>query len=59
MDIKRSSVTFEPGARTAWDTHPLGLTLVVTTGGGGRREHDSVTSTPEAPRPTRAGPAHS
>lgn len=25
-----STVTFEPGARTAWHTHPLGQTLVVT-----------------------------
>ena len=28
------TVTFEPGARTAWHTHPLGQTLVVTAGGG-------------------------
>lgn len=28
------SVTFEPGARTAWHTHPLGQTLVVTAGVG-------------------------
>ena len=28
------SVTFEPGARTAWHTHPLGQTLVVTGGCG-------------------------
>jgi quercetin dioxygenase-like cupin family protein len=27
-------VTFEPGARTAWDTHPLGQTLIVTSGLG-------------------------
>lgn len=27
-------VTFEPGARTDWHTHPLGQTLVVTTGSG-------------------------
>ena len=27
-------VTFEPGARTAWHTHPLGQTLVVTAGFG-------------------------
>jgi quercetin dioxygenase-like cupin family protein len=27
-------VTFEPGARTAWHTHPLGQTLIVTTGTG-------------------------
>ena len=32
-------VTFEPGARTAWHTHPLGQTLVVTAGKGwARRE---------------------
>ena len=29
-----ASVTFEPGARTAWHTHPLGQTLVVTAGVG-------------------------
>jgi quercetin dioxygenase-like cupin family protein len=29
-----ASVTFEPGARTAWHTHPLGQTLVVTMGCG-------------------------
>ena len=28
------SVTFEPGARTAWHTHPLGQTLIVTAGRG-------------------------
>ena len=29
-----ASVTFEPGARTAWHTHPLGQTLIVTVGCG-------------------------
>jgi quercetin dioxygenase-like cupin family protein len=29
-----SHVTFEPGARTAWHTHPLGQTLIVTFGRG-------------------------
>jgi len=29
-----SSVTFEPGARTFWHTHPLGQTLIVTAGCG-------------------------
>jgi quercetin dioxygenase-like cupin family protein len=29
-----ASVTFEPGARTAWHTHPLGQTLIVTAGWG-------------------------
>jgi quercetin dioxygenase-like cupin family protein len=28
------TVTFEPGARTAWHTHPLGQTLIVTSGRG-------------------------
>jgi len=27
-------VTFEPGARTAWHTHPLGQTLIVSSGCG-------------------------
>jgi quercetin dioxygenase-like cupin family protein len=29
-----ASVTFEPGARTAWHTHPLGQNLIVTSGCG-------------------------
>src|SRR5258708_12902195 len=29
-----ASVTFEPGARTAWHSHPLGQTLMVTAGCG-------------------------
>jgi len=29
-----AQVTFEPGARTAWHTHPLGQTLIVTSGCG-------------------------
>jgi len=29
-----TSVTFEPGARTAWHTHPLGQTLIITAGCG-------------------------
>ncbi len=29
-----ASVTFEPGARTAWHTHPLGQTLIITSGSG-------------------------
>jgi quercetin dioxygenase-like cupin family protein len=32
--VAGSSVTFEPGARTAWHTHPLGQTLIVTSGRG-------------------------
>ena len=36
-------VTFEPGARTAWHTHPLGQTLIVTSGCGWvQREGGSV-----------------
>ena len=38
-----ASVTFEPGARTAWHTHPLGQTLIVTAGcGRARREGGSI-----------------
>ena len=32
--VAAASVTFEPGARTAWHTHPLGQTLIVTFGRG-------------------------
>lgn len=32
--VRGASVTFEPGARTAWHTHPLGQTLIVTSGRG-------------------------
>ena len=36
-------VTFEPGARTAWHTHPLGQTLIITAGlGRVQREGGSV-----------------
>ncbi|MEY2561105.1 MAG: hypothetical protein QOG51_1520 [Verrucomicrobiota bacterium] len=36
-------VTFEPGARTAWHTHPLGQTLIVTAGcGRTQREGGSI-----------------
>ena len=39
--VQSASVTFEPGARTAWHTHPLGQTLIVTAGCGRaqRSEH--------------------
>ena len=36
--VQGASVTFEPGARTAWHTHPLGQTLIVTSGCG-RAQH--------------------
>lgn len=32
--VRGASVTFEPGARTAWHTHPLGQTLIVASGCG-------------------------
>jgi len=32
--VAGAHVTFEPGARTAWHTHPLGQTLIVTSGSG-------------------------
>lgn len=32
--VSGATVTFEPGARTAWHTHPLGQTLIVTSGCG-------------------------
>jgi quercetin dioxygenase-like cupin family protein len=38
-----AEVTFEPGARTAWHTHPLGQTLIVTAGlGRVQREGGSI-----------------
>lgn len=33
-NLSAATVTFEPGARTAWHTHPLGQTLLVTSGLG-------------------------
>lgn len=32
--VSGASVTFQPGARTAWHTHPLGQTIIVTAGTG-------------------------
>lgn len=41
--VQGASVTFEPGARTAWHTHPLGQTLIVTSGlGWAQREGGPV-----------------
>lgn len=38
-----ASVTFEPGARTAWHTHPLGQTLIIVSGvGWAQREDGSI-----------------
>jgi quercetin dioxygenase-like cupin family protein len=38
--VASASVTFEPGARTAWHTHPLGQTLIVTSGCGRAQRWD-------------------
>src|SRR4029078_9742374 len=38
--VRGASVTFEPGARTAWHTHPLGQTLIVTSGLGWSQRWD-------------------
>jgi quercetin dioxygenase-like cupin family protein len=41
--VAGASVTFEPGSRTAWHTHPLGQTLIVTAGcGWAQRWGDSI-----------------
>jgi quercetin dioxygenase-like cupin family protein len=41
--VAGASVTFEPGARTAWHTHPLGQTLIVVAGcGWAQREGGSI-----------------
>ena len=48
-----NAVTFEPGARTAWHTHPLGQTLIVLSGAGlVQREGEPV-------EPVRSVPATS
>jgi quercetin dioxygenase-like cupin family protein len=38
--VQCACVTFEPGARTAWHTHPLGQTLVVVSGSGRAQRWD-------------------
>ncbi len=38
--IVAASVTFDPGARTAWHTHPLGQTLIITAGAGWAQRWD-------------------
>ena len=41
--VRCANVTFEPGARTAWHTHPLGQTLIVTAGvGWAQRDGGSI-----------------
>jgi hypothetical protein len=48
-----ASVTFEPGARTAWHTHPLGQTLIVTSGGVGQSRRFGL-ATSSGSRPARS-----
>ena len=38
--VRGACVTFEPGARTAWHTHPLGQTLIVISGAGRAQRWD-------------------
>ena len=38
--VRGAMVTFDPGARTAWHTHPLGQTLIVTSGLGWAQRWD-------------------
>ena len=40
-----NTVTFEPGARTAWHTHPLGQTLIITAGRGLVQRQDGPVET--------------
>ena len=41
--VAGATVTFEPGARTAWHTHPLGQTLIIIAGAGRvQREGGSI-----------------
>jgi quercetin dioxygenase-like cupin family protein len=40
--VSGASVTFEPGARTAWHAHPLGQTLIVTAGCGWAQREDGA-----------------
>lgn len=37
--VSMALVTFEPGARTAWHTHPFGQTLIITAGSGWVQRH--------------------
>ncbi len=43
--LAAATVTFEPGARTAWHTHPLGQTLLVTAGLGWAQREGGPTET--------------
>ena len=54
--VSSGTVTFEPGARTAWHSHPLGQTLIVTAGCGRvQREGGPVEVTARATSSDRAG----
>src|ERR1043166_4233464 len=44
--VQGASVTFEPGARTAWHTHPLGQTLIVISGCGWAQRWDGPVRAP-------------
>jgi quercetin dioxygenase-like cupin family protein len=55
--VAGASVTFEPGARTAWHTHPLGQTLIITAGAVGRSERAGP-SKKFAPEMLSAGEKH-
>ena len=39
-NVAMALVTFEPGSRTAWHTHPLGQTLIITAGSGWVQRED-------------------
>jgi len=67
--VLAASVTFEPGARTAWHTHPLGQTLIVTAGCGWTQraggmvqcpfcQSANIAKAPMAPRVPRKGSDH-
>lgn len=43
--VSGAAVTFEPGARTAWHTHPLGQTLIVIAGSGWVQREGSAIET--------------
>ena len=56
--VQAAIVHFTPGARTAWHTHPLGQTLLVTEGVGlcqreGARSRSSAQATPSSSSPVR------
>lgn len=57
--VSGGHVTFEPGARTMWHTHPLGQTLIVTSGHGwvqseGDRSKSSIPATSSGFHPERS-----